>query len=641
MSSQTTVTNSDTAVSEAPDQDLALLQRFEPVLRFTRGEHFFPCDVNDYVACCSLWRQLPGREAECLIPTRELTLEKLGAFSTVEQGHSRQGAVYFLKFVDPLNMVEMATHTRQQRAVDKQTQNVFQPGPGRLARVGYFSRLVDAAFSLALLVRGRVSGDTSAAASIVYEQTHAQRPHFRYHGRVVRQGDWLVLQYWFFYYFNNWRSGFFGANDHEADWEMICIYLSEDEQNNVTPEWAAYASHDYAGDDLRRHWDDPELQRVGEHPVVYPGAGSHASYYTPGEYVTELTLPFLRPIVRLADRLKHIWRTKFRQYTHINEDDGETAHGPEGEGFSIFQIPFVDYARGDGLGIGLGENNQWFAPVVLRDDAPAWAVNYRGLWGLYTQDPFSGEDAPAGPMYDRDGSVRRVWYDPVGWSGLDKVPPDNKALGVVQGQIERLEAEQQKLHETTAVKNELLCGLGVEVQAVASHRDLRTLAREYEEELDALTQELNQLRERAAHNDMVLRALHDQARRLKQGQRPPLRDHIKRAHRPTTSAEIKTSRIAEVWAAASIAVLLLGIVLLIFFARDFILVGMISIVFTVSLIEATFRRRLINFLNNTAVFLAIVASLILLYEFLLQWLVIGVIFAGLYILIINIRELRA
>jgi hypothetical protein len=32
-----------------------------------------------------------------------------------------------------------------------------------------------------------------------------------------------------FYPFNNWRSGFFGVNDHEADWEMISIYCSEDE----------------------------------------------------------------------------------------------------------------------------------------------------------------------------------------------------------------------------------------------------------------------------------------------------------------------------------------------------------------------------------------------------------------------------
>ena len=34
---------------------------------------------------------------------------------------------------------------------------------------------------------------------------------------------------------------------------------------------------------------------MGEHPVIYVGAGSHASYYAPGEYLTELTLPCLHP----------------------------------------------------------------------------------------------------------------------------------------------------------------------------------------------------------------------------------------------------------------------------------------------------------------------------------------------------------
>ena len=74
----------------------------------------------------------------------------------------------------------------------------------------------------------------------------------------MRQNGWIVLQYWFFYPFNNWRSGFFGANDHEADWEMICVYLAQDELlGEIYPAWVAYASHDYQGDDLRRRWDEP------------------------------------------------------------------------------------------------------------------------------------------------------------------------------------------------------------------------------------------------------------------------------------------------------------------------------------------------------------------------------------------------
>ena len=63
---------------------------------------------------------------------------------------------------------------------------------------------------------------------------------------------------------------------------------------------------------------------------------------------------------------------------------------------------------------------------------------FRGLWGLYAQDPIAGENPPAGPMYNRDGSVRAAWFDPLGFADLDKVPPPPDALP-------RLEAEQSDL----------------------------------------------------------------------------------------------------------------------------------------------------------------------------------------------------
>ena len=37
-------------------EDLRLLRRYEPVLRFTEGELFLPMPVEDYLEKCSLWR---------------------------------------------------------------------------------------------------------------------------------------------------------------------------------------------------------------------------------------------------------------------------------------------------------------------------------------------------------------------------------------------------------------------------------------------------------------------------------------------------------------------------------------------------------------------------------------------------------
>ena len=125
-----------------------------------------------------------------------------------------------------------------------------------------------------------------------------------YHGRVFRRGGYTVLNYQFFYAMNDWRSSFFGVNDHEADWEQVFVYLIET-KDALEPAWVAYASHDYSGADLRRRWDDPDLTMVEGHPVVFAGAGSHASYFQPGEYVMKVELKVLRPI---AVQSRACWR---------------------------------------------------------------------------------------------------------------------------------------------------------------------------------------------------------------------------------------------------------------------------------------------------------------------------------------------
>src|SRR5690606_18852210 len=87
------------------------------------------------------------------------------------------------------------------------------------------------------------------------------------------------------------------------------------------PEWVAYATHDDQGDDLRRRWDDLEVQKFGEHPVVYVAAGSHASYFRNGEYLTELELAFLQPLAKVTDWLQQFWYNKLQQYQ--DEPDAE------------------------------------------------------------------------------------------------------------------------------------------------------------------------------------------------------------------------------------------------------------------------------------------------------------------------------
>jgi len=60
-------------VDAAVAEDLRLLRRYEPVLRFTQGELFLPMPVESYLSQCSLWRLAgPGRKLRGRRPEERL-----------------------------------------------------------------------------------------------------------------------------------------------------------------------------------------------------------------------------------------------------------------------------------------------------------------------------------------------------------------------------------------------------------------------------------------------------------------------------------------------------------------------------------------------------------------------------------------
>lgn len=245
-----------------PEEQRDLLRRFEQVIRYTAGELFLPMAVADYVTSCALVAGTGQRRAVRAEPgTLTLdTLAQLGARG-VGQGLSLEHVVA------PLGRA-------QYRAWRRRPERVRFAASSRFAAVGLLARLVDAVFRVTLLLRGRVPGGFTAAAQVLY----AQSPSYRrptYYGRVVEDAGYVVLQYWYFYAMNDWRSTFGGVNDHEADWEQVTVFLVA-EGEEVRPAWVAFSSHDEVGDDLRRRWDDPDMAKAGEHPVVFAGAGSHS-----------------------------------------------------------------------------------------------------------------------------------------------------------------------------------------------------------------------------------------------------------------------------------------------------------------------------------------------------------------------------
>lgn len=78
-----------------------------------------------------------------------------------------------------------------------------------------------------------------------------------------------VIQYWLYYFFNDW------LNNHEGDWEMVEVILNPDFQ----PEAVVNSQHGRA---FIKYWDEPGLEKTGEHPRVFVAGGSHANYFSKG-----------------------------------------------------------------------------------------------------------------------------------------------------------------------------------------------------------------------------------------------------------------------------------------------------------------------------------------------------------------------
>lgn len=597
--------------------DLELLRAHEPVLRFTYGELFFPCSAEAYIRACSLWSVPERGEPTLIVPAGELTGDRLAQHGDAPPGHT-----VFLRFVD-----QPYRGRAFSRWYIRRDRPVFD-ARGRLARVGLGVRALDSLFEIALLLRGTVPGGTVAAAETQYRRISRRHAGPPYYGRVTRQGLYIVLQYFFFYAMNDWRTTFHGVNDHEADWEQVLVFL-DGSSGTPAPAWVAYAAHDFSGDDQRRRWDDPELERIGDHPVVYVGAGSHAAYFRAGEYLSRYEIGILEPVYTAIERVRRVWTETFRQ-GDPNQIAGRIA--------ALLRFPFIDYARGDGAAFGPGQAVEW-SPVLL-DEGASWAHEYRGRWGLSTRDPFEGESAPGGPKYHRDGTVRQTWMNPLGWAGLHKAPPPGAAIEIIERRISRLELELEETSARIQALGVLLPRLGLEVEALRRSSPLDAHVEERHGELRERELEMDQLY-RARQNGMeTIAALAEHRDDLARGDLGDPQSHVVHRHEPQSPSDIRRGRLVELWAAFSVGLMLLsfGIVVLVHPQRwvetVLIMVG------TFFLIEAALRRHLTDLILKLAVLLAVVSLGILVFEF-FWWILLSII-VMLSVLIIadNFREVR-
>ncbi|HEX5579629.1 MAG TPA: hypothetical protein VFY43_08195, partial [Candidatus Limnocylindria bacterium] len=341
----------------------------------------------------------------------------------------------------------------------------------------------------------------------------------------------------------------------------------------------------------------------------------------PGEYQAEQALRLPRWVSLLAASIGRLF-------------PGERAEkGPQ----RLVPIAFVDYARGDGVSIGPGQAREW-SPVVL-DRSQKWAFDYAGLWGVSIQDPFEGEDAPAGPVFNRDGSVRGSWFDPLGFSGLDRVPPPEHELEELAGRAEAVEQEQTALHDEIEQIGQQLVAVGAELESIRYHANLQ-------HEAEAARTKIAELRARNREQRLALtearvrrEAIERRRDRLAAGIVDAPRSHVTRIATPTPAGTVAYGRLLELWAALSIGLLLIGLVVALLVAPNYGVIAAIGLIAAFVFIESVLRGTVVALVNTVSVALALIATVILAIHFWVLLIIGAALVAGAFVITQNLREL--
>jgi len=174
--------------------------------------------------------------------------------------------------------------------------------------------------------------------------------------------NYIVLQYWFFYPYNNWH------NCHEGDMERIQIIC---DKATGDPERVTFGQH-RGGETVP--WNGGVSLIEGTHPKVFVAQGSHASYPTDGDH----------PVGPCTDETSNTGLVSFPT-GYVNEYDIPTGNK---KGYTLTDI---------------SSGHPW--------------VEWPGIWGFYVSGSTgglgqSGPNSPANVVIHKIN----VWNDPIAWA---------------------------------------------------------------------------------------------------------------------------------------------------------------------------------------------------------------------------------
>ncbi len=355
----------------------ALAQRYAPLLVFSRdgegrAENFYPMDAETYIRACALYS--PGPQQ--LVPRGRLNPQQLMEFPP------EATCDLYMVFASERLLPPLMDAARM----------APPPAPWFIP-ANVWDDILDFAYDLVASIAIHVLDLIAPQRLPAFVWQEARRRYGPFDLRATAAPPpvlyyafqptdrFLILHYWFFYAFNDWGTGHGGRNDHEGDWESVHLFLEPDPPHRVR--WLAYAAHGRANLESAASGD---VEWFEEHPVVYVGCGSHASYFRPAVYAHD------------------DWAM----------GDGGVAVGPRGA--HLYAWPRIPQ----------GKRPTVFRAWQLRDlQTCKWAWHFRGFWGARFRYQALGRAAhilhaisgPGGPVWlPGQGRLRPQWRNPLAWA---------------------------------------------------------------------------------------------------------------------------------------------------------------------------------------------------------------------------------
>jgi hypothetical protein len=210
----------------------------------------------------------------------------------------------------------------------------------------------------------------------------------------------------------------------------------------------------------------------------------------------------------------------------------------------------------------------------------------------------------------------------------------------MEGECTRLEARQSELDRLIRGETWVLQELGVRLQSTRGSPHLATESARLDAQAAGQTARLTGLRRERSENDAALERLRQRIERPRGRGADDARMHIRHAAEPVPASQMRFNRAAELWAALSISLLLIGLAVLILASPSNVWAEIVVLLIVSIVGESVLRGTFVRTVNRVAVILALIAVVVLFVQYWRLTLVALLLALATFLLYQRFRELR-